>query len=142
MSLLSRFEASFIPEPNSGCWLWLGSISRSGYGNLYVGEHRRPKQIRAHQAAWELYVGPVMDGFELDHLCRVRCCVNPAHLEPVTHVVNLYRGNTIPAMKAAQTHCVHGHEFTVRNTRIQRNGTRLCRTCHRNRERLRGTRIK
>jgi hypothetical protein len=69
------------------CWLWTGAHVSSGYGNLKVASVNRP----AHVWVWENLVGPVPDGLELDHLCRVRACVNPDHLEPVTRAVNLRR---------------------------------------------------
>ncbi|MEV4271931.1 HNH endonuclease signature motif containing protein [Micromonospora aurantiaca (nom. illeg.)] len=82
----------------------------------------------AHRIAYEMKRGPVPDGLELDHLCRNRRCVRPAHLEPVTRRTNLLRGETIPARLAERTHCRHGHEFTPENT-YQWRGSRFCRTC-------------
>jgi hypothetical protein len=114
------------------CWLWTGSLS-NGYGNI------RPRNgepmMRAHRFAYELLVGPIPEGLHLDHLCRVRHCVNPDHLEPVTQRVNTLRGFGACAQHARKTHCEHGHEFTEENTRIS-DGERVCRTCanRRNRE--------
>ena len=123
-----RLEYYSIPEPNSGCILWIGALS-SGYG--CVGYQGRIQ--KAHVIAYELTKGPVPKNLELDHLCRVRCCVNPDHLEPVTRQINILRGTVIAATKArcaAQTHCKRGHEFTLENTYITKNGRRSCRTCH------------
>jgi len=78
-------EHLYMPEPNSGCWLWLGSISKKGYGKGPNGRH-------AHRTIFEHYKGPIPNKLELDHKCRVRSCVNPDHLEPVTTKVNVHRG--------------------------------------------------
>ena len=75
----------------SGCWIWTGALSKNGYGNVHI----RPKNMVAHKAVYLLLRGPVPEGLDLDHLCRVRCCVNPYHLEPVTRFINLQRGNAI-----------------------------------------------
>jgi hypothetical protein len=83
-----RMDDLTIPEPNSGCLLWLGALNDSGYGRI---KHRR-RFRRAHIVAWEQTNGPVPSGLVLDHKCRVRCCVNPIHLEPVTQAENLRRG--------------------------------------------------
>lgn len=103
MALTERFERLYEPEPNSGCWLWKGATA-CGYGYF----RHRP----AHRFAYELYRGPIPEGLQLDHLCRVRSCVNPSHLEAVTQGVNLHRGETIAARNAAKTHCPKGHEYT------------------------------
>jgi hypothetical protein len=88
----------------------------------------------AHRAVYEMEVGPIADGLEIDHLCRNRGCVNPAHLEPVTHKENVLRGATVPGLNAVKTHCLRGHEFDEENTRhIARNGRRVCRACMRER---------
>ncbi len=91
--------------------------------------------MRAHRFAYELLVGPIPDGLVIDHLCRVRHCVNPAHMEPVTRWENTLRGGSFSAVAARQTHCVNGHPFDEENTHVDRRGFRRCRAC--NRERLR-----
>lgn len=103
----------------TGCWLWSGSSHSSGYGQFSVAAHPE----RAHRHAYETLVGPVPDGLELDHLCRVRCCVNPAHLEPVTHAENLRRGES---GMAKRTHCPKGHPYDPHKSRI---GGRRCYPC-------------
>lgn len=87
-SPMERFLANVLPEPNSGCWLWLGCLNRKGYAQIGLG----PKVLRAHRFAFELFRGPLSASLDIDHLCRVRCCVNPHHLEPVTHRENCKRG--------------------------------------------------
>lgn len=126
-----RFEAKV--ERTEACWLWRGSVgAKDGYGRFYDGE--RP--IVVHRWAYEHFVGPIPDELTIDHLCRVRACCNPAHLEPVTRGENARRGNI-------KTHCVRGHEFNDENTLVvSTTGVRKCRPCHneamaRRRERLR-----
>ncbi len=123
---VERFWARVDRSPD-GCWLWKGGHFNNGYALISI--ERRPKG--AHRFAYELLVGPIPDGLQLDHLCRVRGCVNPKHLEPVTPRTNLLRGATKAAANAAKTHCMHGHEFTAENTVIMKSGSRSCRECGR-----------
>ena len=93
--LADRFWDQVATEPNTGCWLWLGSLTWQGYGRFKAGEFRAngtQRFVRAHRFSYELLVAPIPEGEELDHLCSVRSCVNPAHLEPVTHAENVRRG--------------------------------------------------
>jgi hypothetical protein len=109
------------------CWLWVGTRHhKTGHGKFWLNN----RTMQAHRVAYELLVGPIPDGLTLDHLCRVRACVNPAHLEPVTLEENVARGLASPT----KTHCVHGHEFTKENTRHAQ-GRRHCRACDRRRQR-------
>lgn len=114
-----RFEKFITPEPNTGCWLWIGAIHRDEDGAF--GSANRA--LKAHRVAYGLYVGPIPRGFAIDHLCRNRSCVNPAHLEPVTLAENNRR-------KPRVTHCPRGHEFIPENTREWR-GLRFCIACNR-----------
>jgi HNH endonuclease len=124
-------EERSIPEPNSGCWLWLGSVNSWGYGMMRVNR----KVCCAHVASWRFYRGSIPEGYEVDHKCRVRSCVNPDHLEPVTHKENVRRGNSPwGGVLAKKTHCLRGHEYTPANTLTSRhtyNGStmRQCRIC-------------
>lgn len=123
---IERFERYILPEPNSGCFLWTGATYRNGYAMFTP--RGGPSQL-AHRYAYKHYVGPITE-YSLDHKCRVRCCVNPAHLEPVSQRVNVLRGVGIPAVNAAKTHCKHGHEFDKANTYIApKTGERHCRVC-------------
>lgn len=107
------------------CWLWTGPIDAAGYGRM------GRKSRLAHRVAYEWLIGAVPDEMELDHLCRVRNCVNVSHLEPVTHRENVLRGNSPFAQKSRQTHCIHGHLLSEDN--IYREATRpngrKCRAC-------------
>lgn len=118
--------------PSNDCVIWTGSRDGKGYGKLmYEG-----KVWRAHRLVYTLRKGEIPAGLVLDHLCRVKLCVNPAHLEPVTQRINVKRGDTSnnrsPSANANKTHCKRGHEFTPENT-INRSGKqgkfRVCRTC-------------
>jgi hypothetical protein len=125
----ARFWANVYPCPVTGCWHWGAAIfaKRGGYGNFCI----RGKSRKAHVVAYELLVGPVSDGLVLDHLCRVTCCVNPDHLEPVTPGENTRRAHS-PSMLSRQSgRCVSGlHLMTPDNVYIRPdNGRRWCRAC-------------
>jgi hypothetical protein len=105
-------EALSMPEPNSGCWLFLGETTPLGYGRMTINQER----YYAHRISYQLHCGPIPEGLSLDHLCRVSACVNPKHLEPVTHRVNVLRGIGPSAIHAKLTHCKRGHEFNEENT--------------------------
>lgn len=111
LNVFERIEQKFIPEPNSGCWLWTGALSTGGYG--MIGNIGGSKY--AHRILYEQQFGPIPKGLELDHLCRVRCCVNPAHLEAVTRRENIMRGIAPSAKQAKQTHCKNGHPLSGEN---------------------------
>ena len=125
---------NYAPELGP-CWPWVGSKSVTGYGKIRKGA-KNEGTVLAHRVAFELAFGPIPDGLVLDHLCRVRHCVNPAHLEPVTSVENVMRGKNPPAMNALKTHCPEGHPFDGTNTYVYQ-GHRQCRRCRCRREILR-----
>lgn len=122
---LNKVLRNKIDFTASGCWIYLGAQSRDGYGRLRVGGSR----VFVHRFVWELLRGPVVNDLQLDHLCRVRLCCNPLHLEPVTLQENRRR------QALAIISCVHGHAYTQGNTYIKPNGSRTCRTCMRARGR-------
>lgn len=124
---LARFEALVSPEPNSGCWLWEGKTNEYGYGYFYSqGRHRR-----AHRLAFEHHCGPVPAGLDLDHLCRVRLCVNPDHLDPVSRSENMIRSPLIGEANREKPMCSKGHAFDEANTYYRKDGRRGCRECNR-----------
>ena len=119
----ARFWSSVDELPN-GCWRWLGSTDRGGYGSFQVAG----ETFMAHRAAWFLTFGrwPTQT---LDHLCRARNCVNPDHLENVSMRENSLRSDGPTAINARKTHCRAGHEFTPENTYDNGQGNRKCREC-------------
>lgn len=127
------------PAPG-GCLLWEGNLT-DGYGQIRVGSRAdgTRRLAYAHVVAYEHFVGPVPEGLELDHTCRVRNCVAPRHLEAVTHRENMGRSPISPgAHNAAKAACKRGHPFDEANTRIRSDASRACRTCERERARARG----
>lgn len=110
------------------CWLWKGTITFFGYSHFWINH----KEVRAHRFSYKLLIGAIPDGLHLDHLCRVRSCVNPYHLEPVTNRINILRGDAPAAINARKTHCIHGHPFDAVNTWHYK-GFRFCKTCRRRR---------
>ena len=113
------------------CWLWTGAQRGKGYGAFKVDR----RMVRAHRFAYELLVGPIAEGLDLDHLCRVRHCVRPSHMEPVTPQVNILRGVGTSALNAKKTHCPLGHPYDATNTYHDPRGKRYCRACWRARDR-------
>lgn len=132
--LRDRLLSGLLVDP-SGCLILTGTLDRKGYGAISVNGIPR----RVHRVMWELFEGPIPDGLDLDHVrdrgCTNRNCASIAHLEPVTHRVNLLRGDTIPAMYAAREECSQGHPFDLANTYRRPEGSRVCRTCKRARNR-------
>jgi HNH endonuclease len=122
--ILSHFMKHVIHCQRTTCWLWTGSVHRNGYGKF--GDNRGKTSL-AHKVTYEIFRGPVPEGLTLDHLCRVRHCVNPDHLEPVTQAENNRRA---PNGHRAKTHCPEGHLYDAVNTRYYR-GWRICRECDR-----------
>jgi HNH endonuclease len=138
MTMLDRFWAQIDDGGGSAaCWPWRGARSR-GYGMLYLG---RPSDQRivehAHRLAYELHHRePIPPGMTIDHLCRVRHCVNPRHLEVVSRGENVLRGAGTSAQHARATHCIAGHPFDAANTYRTPRGVRMCRACKRRRDRV------
>ena len=108
------------------CWLWQGGLYNNGYGCFRLSAFAG---ALAHRFAYQSMIGPIPEGLQLDHLCRVRQCVNPSHLEPVDCKVNILRGVSSAAVNARKTHCKNGHPFDLMNTRIAWDGGRVCRIC-------------
>ena len=128
-----------IPDyaPQLGpCWLWTAHRNCYGYGQFFP-HAEGVRQAMAHRWAYEASVGPIPPGLDLDHLCRVPSCVNPAHLEPVTRRENLRRGVQGKGADRlrAKTHCPAGHPYDAENTWHNR-GHRYCRECRRQKARV------
>lgn len=134
--IAERFRSKVSQQPD-GCWLWTGAKTPSGYGTLGRGRRGEGNAL-AHRVSWELAGRQVPEGLELDHLCRVRACCNPDHLEPVTRAENTRRGQLHEVLRAKArriTHCPRGHAYTEDNTYRYPNGARACRTCRRESQR-------
>lgn len=120
-SLIDRVMRRVEYDTVGGCWLWTGAVNQNGYSRF---SSRNTGPYAGHRLAYELLCEPIPEGMELDHKCRVRCCVNPAHLEPVTREENIARG------VAARTHCKRGHAFTPENMLANAPwAPRVCRLC-------------
>ena len=126
-ALRERFDAKWTPEPNSGCWLWTGWMSTNGYGRFWNGT----RGVQAHRFSYEKATGRTIPvGLEIDHRCRMRSCVNPDHLEAVTHTQNLRRSpDTLASVSARKTHCPQGHAYSPENIYLIGNN-RKCKQCH------------
>lgn len=116
-----RFER-FV-ERGEGCWLWKGYIAPNGYGKFHASE---TGEQSAHRASFRIFKGDIPEGFQIDHLCRTRNCVNPAHLEAVSHQENLFRSR--------KTHCHRGHPLSGPNLYVKYRSSdnteaRMCRAC-------------
>lgn len=114
-----------------GCWEWLGPRNRGGYGTFGIGSRTdgSRRTILAHRFAYESLVGSIPEGLELDHLCRNHSCVNPAHLEPVTDLVQSSSSRRVN-WESLKTHCPKGHPYSGVNSK----GARICRICQRESE--------
>ena len=124
-------------EPMGGCWIWTAALMPNGYGVAWRCGSARPRgerRIYAHRLSFEAFVRPIPEGYQIDHRCRVRCCVNPSHLRAVTQRENLLAPGSLapPRANAEKTHCVRGHSLAGANLRLKTNGRgRDCRACNR-----------
>ena len=118
-------------RPDLGqCWLWTGAIisEQKPYGRVRRGPNKG-RRFLAHVISYSDAKGAIPNGLELDHLCRIPQCVNPQHLEAVTHKVNTLRGKSPHAKNSKKTVCPQGHAYTPENTKINYRGSRECRIC-------------
>jgi hypothetical protein len=132
LTIQERLERRRRIDKN-GCWVWTGKLHvPQGYGVIVITTDGKPKERSVHVVSYETYVGPVPAGLELDHVCRNRACFNPAieHLEPVTHAENVRRGLQ-GRLRVPVTHCPQGHEYSSKNTHVDKHGYRHCLTCNR-----------
>ena len=128
--ILVAFAARIVIHESSECWIWNQEPDRAGYGRFQSLGLRD----YAHRVSHRLFIGPIPPGMHVDHLCRVRRCVNPDHLEAVTsrenNVVRADRSRVGDNMRA-KTHCPHGHPYSGANLYVSPSGKRMCRTCQR-----------
>lgn len=137
MDLRERIVTYSHVEPNTGCWLWLGSVRTDGYGTVYVRRNGRPVNYAAHRASYTLWRGPIPDGLFVCHKCDTKLCVNPDHFFLGTAADNaadmVAKGRARSRFAGNHpTHCINGHEFTPENTRYARPRgclSRVCRKC-------------
>lgn len=130
ISDIERISPKFYIS-DTGCWVWTASKNNRGYATFKL----RGVGVNTHRVTYAMFYGDVPAGLHIDHLCRTRNCVNPQHMEAVTHAENMRRA----APHNRKTHCKRGHEYTEGNTRLikyQKGKTTLgfhrnCRTCSR-----------
>lgn len=136
---LERFMEKVTPEPNTGCWLWTGAVRSNGYGAFALGG----RLVSAHRAAFGVFGLTIPHGRVVDHRCRVRCCVNPAHLDLVTQRTNILRGESQAAVVARTGVCSNGHALVESNVyRVPKKGWRRCVACRREHDRKRSPRVR
>lgn len=136
MTPCDRILSNVETLPWSGCWIFMGALTKGGYGLVTTGSRcdGTRKNEYAHRVVYEQLVGPIPGDMELDHVvargCVSTACVNPDHLQPVTHAENIRRGAVTGCVlyQRAKTHCPKGHQYVGDNLKIWR-GRRHCRTC-------------
>lgn len=133
MHTIPAIIANRIKVSESGCWEWTAGTDTHGYAQPCI----EGRYQLLHRWTYATLVGPIPKGLELDHICRVRHCVNPAHLEPVTHRQNVLRGEGVAAIAARTTHCPEGHEYAGGNLIVYSDGKRRCRECRNTQARAR-----
>lgn len=128
VTLVERLERKSIPEPNSGCWLWLGAVVTGKKSGPYGVTNRTGEQrsILAHRASYEVYIGAIPDKMQIDHTCQNTFCINPEHLEAVTSKEHCRR----TVMRWLGGKCQRGHLMDVKNTWVEKTGYGHCRRCH------------
>lgn len=138
-----RFWAKVSGSDYTACWTWTAATHPDGYGSFWAG-----RLLGAHRVAWTIFNGPIPGELIVDHLCRSTACVNPWHMDLVTHRVNVLRGENAASLRAWRergrnaTHCSRGHELVDSNVRIDSRGSRRCKECSRENLRAHRARMK
>lgn len=127
-SLHDRIMRKVHVNPSTGCWEWTGALTTKGYGHVFVS---RGKYGTVHRIVYEMKSGPIPDGLQLDHLCRVRTCCNPGHLEPVTGLENMHRGSAPSVIASLKGQCLRGHSQAEHAYRKRDGRVAYCRACRR-----------
>ena len=122
--VLERFISMINSDKETGCWNWLG-VTSDGYGDFGFNNNYQ----KAHRFSYAYFRGEFPKDLSIDHKCRNRKCVNPDHLTPMPIRENVLLGFGLPAINARKTHCLRGHEFSKENTRITKEGGRVCKKC-------------
>ncbi len=125
-----RLLSKIIVKQSSGCWVYTGAKHNQGYGLISIGNNMK----LAHRVSYEAFVSKIPNGLTIDHLCKNRRCINPEHLEPVTMIENLRRGNGVGVINSRKTACPKGHPFVTITTKNGRK--RFCSECNRIRARI------
>lgn len=129
----ARLEAKMMRAP-SGCWIWIASRRPDGYGQIWTPSSAGPRRLlSAHRAVYEAWVGAIPTALDLDHLCRVRRCVNPIHLQPVTRRTNILRGQGRAAANARRARCLRGHPLPPPSPAVRKRSCATCRADRRQR---------
>lgn len=130
--LKSRLLDKSMPEPNTGCWFWMGDTVKGGYGRTTIGRVK----VLSHRASYECFVNKIPKGLTVDHKCNQPNCINPQHLEAITQYDNTMKGKSFSTINAQKTHCPKGHEYNQENTFYYKiNARRDCKICMKERGR-------
>jgi hypothetical protein len=125
VKILANIVEQVHPDLDTPCWIWTRFINHDGYGVVWW----RTTLYQLKRVSYTNFVGPIPEGMEIDHLCKVRACGQPAHLQPVLHLENFARSDNVSAFVARTGMCQRGHLMEGDNIKIQGNGHRVCRTC-------------